>query len=224
VASSRGRRRACECFFSFSAREVVRSYARGPRTTCTGTRRASRDRTPTGEGGSNLRKPSAGGAFLRLGERAYARIGSVRQHPRGLEFLGAERAPPVVANGNSTVTTIRLSRRHRRQFRQRKMEPLWSPVVATSRNRSQIGWARKPQKQAKTIAVGCHPLLKEAHGKEGSSTQTQAPPSPAAPLTIASRSVASPPTEPGMKRPRTFARRAVLTLDAVSYPRPGRKP
>src|SRR5919198_2318428 len=48
----------------------------------------------------------------------------------------------------------------------RRMEPLWSPVVATGGNQSQIGLARKPRKQAKTAAVGCHRLPEGAHGKE----------------------------------------------------------
>src|SRR5262245_24558020 len=47
------------------------------------------------------------------------------------------------------------------------MEPLWSPVVATGGKRSQIGWPQKPQKQAKTVAVGCDRLPNGAHGKEG---------------------------------------------------------
>jgi hypothetical protein len=45
------------------------------------------------------------------------------------------------------------------------MEPLWSPVVATGGNRSQIGTARNPRKQAETVAVGCDQLPKGAHGK-----------------------------------------------------------
>ena len=47
------------------------------------------------------------------------------------------------------------------------MEPLWSPVVATGGNRSQIRLAQKPPKQAKTLAVGCDQLPIEVHGKEG---------------------------------------------------------
>src|SRR2546429_9254898 len=47
------------------------------------------------------------------------------------------------------------------------MEPLWSPVVANSGNRRQIEEPRKPQKQAKTVATGCHPLPEKFHGKEG---------------------------------------------------------
>jgi hypothetical protein len=45
------------------------------------------------------------------------------------------------------------------------MEPLWSPVVATGGNRSQIGHVDKPPKQAKTVAVRCDRLPEGAHGK-----------------------------------------------------------
>jgi len=47
------------------------------------------------------------------------------------------------------------------------MEPLWSPVVATGGNRSQMLSLEKPPKQAKTVAVGCHRLPAKEHGKEG---------------------------------------------------------
>jgi hypothetical protein len=47
------------------------------------------------------------------------------------------------------------------------MEPLWSPVVATCGNRSQMGHARKPPYQAKIVAAGCDQLPCRAHGKEG---------------------------------------------------------
>src|SRR5436190_15850150 len=47
------------------------------------------------------------------------------------------------------------------------MEPLWSPVVATGGSRSQIRSTRKPQKQAKSVATGCHRLPEKFHGKEG---------------------------------------------------------
>jgi hypothetical protein len=47
------------------------------------------------------------------------------------------------------------------------MEPLWSPVVANGGNRRQIEEPRKPQKQAKTVATGCHPLPEKFHGKQG---------------------------------------------------------
>jgi hypothetical protein len=47
------------------------------------------------------------------------------------------------------------------------MEPLWSPVVATGGNHWQNAQGRKPQKQAKTVATGCHRLPEKFHGKEG---------------------------------------------------------
>jgi hypothetical protein len=47
------------------------------------------------------------------------------------------------------------------------MEPLWSPVVATGRNRSQLEQPRKLPNQAKTVAVGCDQLPQGAHGKQG---------------------------------------------------------
>jgi hypothetical protein len=51
------------------------------------------------------------------------------------------------------------------------MEPLWSPVVATGGNQSQIAQAQKPRKQRKTVAVGCGRLPIKAHGKEGVSAR-----------------------------------------------------
>ena len=47
------------------------------------------------------------------------------------------------------------------------MRSLWSPVGANGGNRRQIEESRKPEKQAKTVAVGCDPLPKTFHGKEG---------------------------------------------------------
>src|SRR5437867_3810065 len=47
------------------------------------------------------------------------------------------------------------------------MEPLWRPVVATDGNQRQIVPAGKPQKQAKSVAVGCHRLPETFHGKQG---------------------------------------------------------
>jgi hypothetical protein len=46
------------------------------------------------------------------------------------------------------------------------MEPLWSPVVATGGNRSQIGHVEEPPQQAKTVAVRCDRSPEGAHGKE----------------------------------------------------------
>jgi hypothetical protein len=47
------------------------------------------------------------------------------------------------------------------------MEPLWSPMVATGSNRSQIEQAQKAAKQAETVAVDCDRLPIGAHGEEG---------------------------------------------------------
>jgi hypothetical protein len=47
------------------------------------------------------------------------------------------------------------------------MEPLWSPVVATVGNESQMVSPRKPAKQAKTVGLGCDRLRETLHGKEG---------------------------------------------------------
>src|SRR5437667_11104158 len=59
------------------------------------------------------------------------------------------------------------------QKRQRRMEPLWSPVVATGGNQRQIRSARNPPKQAKSVAVGCHRLPEKFHGKEGSTVRVR---------------------------------------------------
>ena len=40
------------------------------------------------------------------------------------------------------------------------MEPLWSPGVATDGNRWQIDCPSRPQKQAKTVATGCHRMVR----------------------------------------------------------------
>src|SRR5438067_4150711 len=47
------------------------------------------------------------------------------------------------------------------------MEPLWSPVVATGSNQRQLSGPPKPQKEAKSVATGCHRLPEKFHGKEG---------------------------------------------------------
>jgi hypothetical protein len=44
------------------------------------------------------------------------------------------------------------------------MEPLWSPVVATRGNPSQIASARNRHKQAKTVAVGREQLREAFDG------------------------------------------------------------
>src|SRR5207247_6771465 len=49
---------------------------------------------------------------------------------------------------------------------QTRMEPLWSPVVATGGNRCQIDCRSKLQKHAKSVTTGCHRLPETFHGKE----------------------------------------------------------
>jgi hypothetical protein len=47
------------------------------------------------------------------------------------------------------------------------MELLWSPAVATGRNRWQMERRRRRLRQAKTVAMGCDQLPESFHGKEG---------------------------------------------------------
>jgi hypothetical protein len=65
----------------------------------------------------------------------------------------------------------------------RSMEPLWSPAVATSGNRWQMRRRHKPQKQAKSVAPGCHRLPANFHGKEGVDGSSPSEGSAKAPLT-----------------------------------------
>src|SRR5205814_8578368 len=65
---------------------------------------------------------------------------------------------------------LRRQQRHRvgntlEPRRSHYMSSLWSPVVATGGNRSQIGSARKPQNEANSVANGCHRLPETFHGK-----------------------------------------------------------
>jgi hypothetical protein len=47
------------------------------------------------------------------------------------------------------------------------MKPLWSPVVATSGNRRQMGGRRDGSDKLKSFAVGCDQLPESFHGKDG---------------------------------------------------------
>src|SRR5712691_4209090 len=47
-----------------------------------------------------------------------------------------------------------------------RMEPLWSPGVATGGNQGQLAGRCEPRKQAKSVATGCHQLPATFHGKE----------------------------------------------------------
>jgi transposase InsO family protein len=59
---------------------------------------------------------------------------------------------------NSAASSANTTSPHDRvcaPFRSHHISSLWSPVVATSGNRSQIGWPQKPQKLGKTVAPDC---------------------------------------------------------------------
>src|ERR671934_94997 len=86
-----------------------------------------------------------------------------------LKLVVARRHGAGVAGVLGTAPSMgrRASARCCCRNRLRRMEPLWSPVVATRGNRSQIRRPPKPQKQAKSLAVGCDGLPPGAHGKEG---------------------------------------------------------
>lgn len=75
-----------------------------------------------------------------------------------------------VASRSVTVSPepIRREALHRcSQVGQLSMEPLWSPVVVTGGNGSQVGLADKGPRQAKRAAAGCDRLPLRAHGKQG---------------------------------------------------------
>jgi hypothetical protein len=80
---------------------------------------------------------------------------------------GARRRTPRrcgAARGSHAAEARRSTRsRHARRVwapshDEPSMEPLWSPVVATSGNQRQIDRHSKPQKQAKSVATGCDRL------------------------------------------------------------------
>jgi hypothetical protein len=86
----------------------------------------------------------------------------------------ARRTYPTGCTANEEQSGIRLAvgRKPRpwrecRHSGQRRMEPLWSPVVASSGNQRQVGCRQQARDHAKTVAVGCVQVLRAAHGKEG---------------------------------------------------------
>jgi hypothetical protein len=80
------------------------------------------------------------------------------EHGRNRRQSIANRRPLVPAGSVASLCSLRW---------QRRMEPLWSPVVATGGNQRQIDCVRKRLKQARTAAVGCDRLRRGVHGKEG---------------------------------------------------------
>jgi hypothetical protein len=95
---------------------------------------------------------------------------SDRSHPCGDRLLfepGEEHWHGAALTRLGVPVHLRASAVTRSQYGQQRMGPLWSPVVATGGNRSQIASAAKPREQAKTVATGCHRLPEKFHGKEG---------------------------------------------------------
>jgi hypothetical protein len=85
-----------------------------------------------------------------------------------LTYLRRSRARASGPRGPATpAKTTATSRARCSQRRQLDMEHLWSRAVATGRNPWQPWPRRKRLRRAKTVAVGCHRLPREAHGKEG---------------------------------------------------------
>src|SRR6266508_2498187 len=98
----------------------------------------------------------------------------VCQHSRGLR-PSCNRAG--VTGGGQRECDRRFANRspkaQRRQIRQRRMEPLRSPVVATGGNPSQIGPPRNPQTYAKTVAGGCDLLPESFMVRRGSTVRVR---------------------------------------------------
>jgi hypothetical protein len=103
-----------------------------------------------------------GGLTLLSGLRGPERPYSCRSsRTTGDTRPGTEAPPPNVddeRDGRRRSFERPTRRRLCSQQGQQKMKPLWSPVVATGGNRSQMAPARKPRKQAKTVAMACDRL------------------------------------------------------------------
>ena len=86
----------------------------------------------------------------------------------GDAFRGDRRLlTPLARTWRHRRRDVTLSRSYARsQDRQLRMEPLWSPAVATRGNRWQMERPQKRLRQAQTVAVGCDQLPESFHGKE----------------------------------------------------------
>jgi hypothetical protein len=77
----------------------------------------------------------------------------------------SNRSQELVQSGK---TNVRLrSDTSRRASQVRRMEPYGAPWLQPVAIRSKIGPPSKPQKQAKSVATGCHRLPETFHGKQG---------------------------------------------------------
>ena len=113
-----------------------------------------------------LRNRLATAAQRDLGDDAYAQSSGSAGTRMPLSLHGARAGRHVEQTEFDRHSAIRLSARwQRRQLRQRRMEPLWSPVVATGGNQWQMERPRNWLKNAKTFAAGCDRLPSRAHGK-----------------------------------------------------------
>jgi hypothetical protein len=86
---------------------------------------------------------------------------------RSNEIPDAVRHTATPARRPAKSSAAEISSAVRSQSRQRIMEPLWSPAVATGGNQWQMERPRKRPKLAKSVAVGCDRLPPRFHGKEG---------------------------------------------------------
>ena len=112
-----------------------------------------------------------------MGERPLARVGWLSM-PSGYTAgtgvtgppseRGVDRLNRSLSSGSAISPKMRAVETPGSPIRQRRMEPLWSPAVATGGNRWQMWnapetWLRQP----KTVAVGRDRLPEALHGKEG---------------------------------------------------------
>jgi hypothetical protein len=121
------------------------------------------------------RRPAAMGRRLLQREAATARAheerqeaGDRRAHPQA-QRPPAPRRRRVRARPGTRLQVARSSNQRvgrglgglaeRGDVADTRMEPLWSPVVATGGNQWQIAKARNPRNQAKSVATGCDRLL-----------------------------------------------------------------
>jgi hypothetical protein len=88
-----------------------------------------------------------------------------QNRPDRLERHPVRRRSSADSRDGKRAPMVAVAIAFRSHNRQRWMEPLWSPVVASAGNQRQIDSVPNPQKQAKSVATGCHRLPDTLHGK-----------------------------------------------------------
>ena len=94
-----------------------------------------------------------------------------QQRPAECRFPQARRSLP--AEQHLTWTPPRRRQRNRRNAARssrpstRRMDPLWSPAVASAGKRSKLEGLENPLETARSFAAGCHRSPWARHGKEG---------------------------------------------------------